>query len=243
MSNVLISIKNIKKVYDNNTTIRYKNLQIKDTGIVIIQGQSGSGKSTLFRIISGIERDILTDGEDAHFRVGNIDFITAKQKEIVNFRRKNIGFIFQDYGLLRDFTIEENITIYGSTSFDKKNSSINDLISKFFPEIQSKNIEEFKKKFPFQLSGGQQQRVALLRAILHEPSIILADEPTSNLDKDVENTILKKLQELSKKSSIILITHNESILNELGNKSEIYELKKRTNNTNRQDIFELDIKD
>ena len=221
---IIIKIKNIEKNYDGNTKIIYKDLEMHKTGIHIIQGPSGSGKSTLFNIISGIDRDIRKNSEDSEFKVDGIDFLEVSENFIADYRRENIGFVFQDYGLLRDFTVEENLQIYKSID------DIDTLLESFFKNDVTSTL---KKKFPFQLSGGQQQRVAFIRAILHEPKIILADEPTSNIDTEVSEAILNKIMELSESKCIIFITHNELIIEKLSQekiKPKIFKITKEEEN-------------
>lgn len=217
--NFSINLKNITKKYDNSTIIHYKNLEVKKTGFTIIQGDSGCGKSTLFNLLSGVDRKYNTF-ENSQFCVCGLDFLNAKKSEIIKMRRNKVGFVFQDYDLLQDFTIEENLRIY-----DSKKNDINDKIKKFFkelsgsnPKLFSENIDAFKKKFPFEISGGQKQRVALLRALSHEPEIILADEPTSNIDSTASKDVLETLYKSSSRSSIVIITHDENVLEYLNDK-------------------------
>lgn len=204
----LIEVKNLNKIYGSGEAevkaLKNINLNIEQGEFVAIVGQSGSGKSTLLHLIGGV--DIPSSGEVI---IDGKNIYKLKEKELSILRRRKLGFIFQFFNLIPVLTAQENIempVLLDNEKIDKK--YMNEL-------LRILGLEERKNNYPSQLSGGQQQRVSIGRALANKPSIILADEPTGNLD--VENTdkvmkILKKLKEDGK--LIIIVTHSLSLANE-----------------------------
>ncbi|HHD2753634.1 TPA: ABC transporter ATP-binding protein [Clostridium perfringens] len=204
MKNIL-SVENIEKYYGNkdNVTKAIDNINFKvDKGeFVGIMGPSGSGKTTLLNCISTI--DTVTTG---NIVINGKDITKLKSKQLEKFRRDELGFIFQDFNLLDTLTAYENIAL-ALTIQGKKPKEIDTLIKKV---AKSLGIEEILNKFPYQISGGQKQRVASARAIVTNPSLILADEPTGALDSKSARMLLDSFENLNKEleATILMVTHD-----------------------------------
>ncbi|MGV1063127.1 ABC transporter ATP-binding protein [Clostridium perfringens] len=204
MKNIL-SVENIEKYYGNkdNITKAIDNINFKvDKGeFVGIMGPSGSGKTTLLNCISTI--DNVTTG---NIVINGKDITKLKSKELEKFRRDELGFIFQDFNLLDTLTAYENIAL-ALTIQGKKPKDIDALIKKV---AKSLGIDGILNKFPYQISGGQKQRVASARAIVTNPSLILADEPTGALDSKSARRLLDSFESLNKdlEATILMVTHD-----------------------------------
>ena len=204
MKNIL-SVENIEKYYGNkdNITKAIDNINFKvDKGeFVGIMGPSGSGKTTLLNCISTI--DNVTTGSIV---INGKDITKLKAKELEKFRRDELGFIFQDFNLLDTLTAYENIAL-ALTIQGKKPKDIDALIIKV---AKSLGIDGILNKFPYQISGGQKQRVASARAIVTNPSLILADEPTGALDSKSARMLLDSFESLNKdlEATILMVTHD-----------------------------------
>lgn len=204
MNNIL-SVEKIEKYYGNkgNITKAISNISFKvDKGeFVGIMGPSGSGKTTLLNCISTI--DTVTTG---HIIINSQDITRLKAKNIEKFRRDELGFIFQDFNLLDTLTGYENIAL-ALTIQDRKASEIDELIKKIAGKLE---ITEVLKKYPFQMSGGQKQRVASARALVTDPALILADEPTGALDSKSARLLLDSFERLNKEfqATILMVTHD-----------------------------------
>ncbi|MGU8590367.1 ABC transporter ATP-binding protein [Clostridium perfringens] len=204
MKNIL-SVENIEKYYGNkdNITKAIDNINFKvDKGeFVGIMGPSGSGKTTLLNCISTI--DNVTTGSIV---INGKDITKLKSKELEKFRRDELGFIFQDFNLLDTLTAYENIAL-ALTIQGKKPKEIDDLIKKV---AKSLGIDGILNKFPYQISGGPKQRVASARAIVTNPSLILADEPTGALDSKSARMLLDSFESLNKNldATILMVTHD-----------------------------------
>lgn len=201
----ILKIKNLIKIYGEKETkvkaINNINLDINKGEFVVIVGKSGSGKSTLMHIMAGIETP--TSGEVI---IDNTKISSLNEKQRSLLRREKVGLIFQSYNLIPVLTVEENIKLPTINTNNKDEKYINELM-----ELLS--IKDRKNHLPNQLSGGQQQRVAIARALVNKPSIILADEPTGNLDTKTETEVLNILKKSQKKynQTVVMITHNMSI--------------------------------
>jgi len=205
----MITLKNVSKIYklEENDFIALKNinLNIKEGEFLAILGPSGCGKSTLMHIIGLL--DVPTGGKVI---VNNKDTADMSDDDISNLRNKFVGFIFQQFNLINKMNVLENIvlpTLYTRTKLDfNPLKRAEDLMNRF-------GIIEKKKSFPNKLSGGQQQRVAIARALINMPKIILADEPTGNLDSKTGNVILKLLKDLNGNDNItgVVVTHDVGI--------------------------------
>ena len=204
MKNIL-SVENIEKYFGNkdNITKAIDNINFKvDKGeFVGIMGPSGSGKTTLLNCISTI--DNVTTGSIV---INGKDITKLKAKELEKFRRDELGFIFQDFNLLDTLTAYENIAL-ALTIQGKKPKDIDALIKKV---AKSLGIDGILNKFPYQISGGQKQRVASARAIVTNPSLILADEPTGALDSKSARMLLDSFESLNKdlEATILMVTHD-----------------------------------
>ena len=169
---------------------------------VAVVGESGSGKSTLLNTLGAL--DTPTSGK---VYIDGKDIFSMRERKLTVFRRRNIGFIFQAFNLIPELTVEQNMIFPVLLDYQKPNK-------KYLEELLTVlNLKERRNHLPNQLSGGQQQRVAIGRALLTRPSLILADEPTGNLDSQNSSEVIALLKEASKKyaQTIIMITHNRSI--------------------------------
>ncbi|MCP8338911.1 ABC transporter ATP-binding protein [Clostridioides difficile] len=178
------------------------NLEINEGEFVAIIGKSGSGKSTLLHMIGGL--DIPTSGK---VYIDNKNIFTLKEEELAVFRRRKIGFIFQSYNLIPSLNVWENVVLpIGLDGREVDESFIKEL-------LKSLGLENKHDVLPNTLSGGQQQRVAIARALATRPAIILADEPTGNLDSKTSDEVMNILKSMSKKYSqtLVMITHDDSI--------------------------------
>lgn len=202
----LIEVKNLNKIYGSGEAevkaLKNINLNIEQGEFVAIVGQSGSGKSTLLHLIGG--GDISSSGEVI---IDGKNIYKLKEKELSILRRRKLGFIFQFFNLIPVLTAQENIempVLLDNEKIDKK--YMNEL-------LRILGLEEKKNNYPSQLSGGQQQRVSIGRALANKPSIILADEPTGNLDSKNSKEVLELLKYCAKKynQTLILITHDINI--------------------------------
>lgn len=202
----LIEVKNLNKIYGSGEAevkaLKNINLNIEQGEFVAIVGQSGSGKSTLLHLIGGV--DIPSSGEVI---IDGKNIYKLKEKELSILRRRKLGFIFQFFNLIPVLTAQENIempVLLDNEKIDKK--YMNEL-------LRILGLEERKNNYPSQLSGGQQERVSIGRALANKPSIILADEPTGNLDSKNSKEVLELLKYCAKKynQTLILITHDINI--------------------------------
>ncbi|WP_415335948.1 ABC transporter ATP-binding protein [Clostridium perfringens] len=204
MKNIL-SVENIEKYYGNKDNITKAidniNFNVDKGEFVGIMGPSGSGKTTLLNCISTI--DNVTTGSIV---INGKDITKLKAKELEKFRRDELGFIFQDFNLLDTLTAYENIAL-ALTIQGKKPKDIDALIKKV---AKSLGIDGILNKFPYQISGGQKQRVASARAIVTNPSLILADEPTGALDSKSARMLLDSFESLNKdlEATILMVTHD-----------------------------------
>ena len=202
----VVKVKDLSKIYTEGYTkvmaLRGVNLSVTEKEFIAIIGPSGSGKSTLLNLIGGLDKPY-----EGRVIVNNKDIYKMSDEELTIFRRREIGYIFQFYNLIPSITVKDNILL----PLELDNREVD---SKYLDEIVSfMNIKEMLNFYPSSLSGGQKQRVAIARALITKPSIILADEPTGNLDtktaKDVIN--LMKLSVLKYHQTLIMITHDPTI--------------------------------
>ena len=202
----LLEVKNISKTYGNGETAvkALKNVSfcVEKGEFLAIVGESGSGKSTLLNMIGALDAPtagkVIIDGKD---------IMAMKDNAATIFRRRNIGFIFQAFNLIPELTVEQNIVFPLLLDYQKPDQKYLDEL------LDVLNLENRRKHLPSQLSGGQQQRVAIGRALITRPSIILADEPTGNLDSQNSSEVIALLKDASRKygQTIIMITHNRVI--------------------------------
>lgn len=176
-------------------------LKIDKGEFVAIMGPSGSGKSTLLNLLSGMDK--VTSG---NILINGKDISTLNEESLAIFKRENIGFVFQNFNLLNSLTLKENIML--PLILDNKDPSF---IEKRADEIMRLfDIEDISSKYPYNVSGGQQQRAAVSRALMNDPSILFADEPTGNLDSRSSKVIMNCFTKLNKdlKSTILMVTHD-----------------------------------
>ena len=202
----LLEVKNISKTYGNGETAvkALKNVSfcVEKGEFLAIVGESGSGKSTLLNMIGALDAPtagkVIIDGKD---------IMAMKDDAATIFRRRNIGFIFQAFNLIPELTVEQNIVFPLLLDYQKPDQKHLDELLKVL------NLENRRKHLPSQLSGGQQQRVAIGRALITRPSIILADEPTGNLDSQNSSEVIALLKDAARRyeQTIIMITHNRVI--------------------------------
>ncbi len=206
---IIIDARNIKKTYRDNgvevEAVRGVDLTIRAGEFTAIVGPSGSGKTTFLNTISGLdspsEGDVILDGK----MLGALN-----GKQLSDLRRDNIGFIFQSYNLIPVLTVAENIEyIMMLQGIGAKERTIR--IKKILAEVE---LDGFEKRFPPQLSGGQQQRVAVARAMVSGPKLILADEPTANLDSKTSNNLLDMMKRLNQETGMTFLfsTHDPLIM-------------------------------
>lgn len=202
----LLEVNNICKTYGSGETavhaLKNVSFSVPKGEYVAIVGESGSGKSTLLNMIGAL--DTPTSGK---VTISGKDIFSTNDRELTIFRRRNIGFIFQAFNLIPELTVEQNIIFPVLLDYQKPDK-------KYLEELLTVlNLKERRNHLPSQLSGGQQQRVAIGRALMTRPSLILADEPTGNLDSQNSSEVIALLKNASKKyeQTIIMITHNRGI--------------------------------
>ena len=204
-----IEIKNLNKIYGKGEVevkaLNNINLEINEGEFVAIVGASGSGKSTLLHLLGGVDKP--SSGEVI---LNGTNMYSLKERELSILRRRKIGFVFQFFNLIPVLTAEENIEMPALLDGGKMDKEYKTELLKIL------GLEERKKHHPAQLSGGQQQRVSIGRALANKPSLILADEPTGNLDSKNSKEILELLKYSAKKyhQTLILITHDLAIAKE-----------------------------
>ncbi len=203
----LLEVKQLSKTYGSEETavraLKDVSFSVPKGEFVAVVGESGSGKSTLLNMIGAL--DTPTSGK---VFIDGRDIFAIKDSNLTIFRRRNIGFIFQSFNLIPELNVEQNIIFPVLLDYQKPDK-------KYLEELLTVlNLKERRHHLPSQLSGGQQQRVAIGRALITRPSLILADEPTGNLDTQNSSEVIALLKEASKKyeQTIVMITHNRSIV-------------------------------
>ena len=197
----MIQISSLNKVYKSKKRKKCKalddiNLTLEDNGLVFVLGKSGSGKSTLLNLIGGL--DSITSGKVV---VDGNNISNFKEKDFCDYRNTHIGFIFQDYHLIDELTVYDNIALSLNLCQIDDKERVKNALAKV-------DLAGYEDRYPTELSGGQQQRVAIARAIVKNPRIILADEPTGNLDTNTARSIIELLKQLSKDCLILIVSHN-----------------------------------
>ena len=202
----MLKVKNLKKYYNSDgvevRALDDVSFDVKNGEFISIVGASGSGKSTLLHLIGGL--DYPTSGKVI---IDDIDIYGLKDDARTIFRRRNIGFVFQSYNLLSMLNVYENIIIPFGLDGDKVDKKYVDYV------IDILEINDQKNKMPNELSGGQQQRAAIARALVTKPSLILADEPTGNLDSKSSSQVVYLLKKINKElgNTILMITHDDAV--------------------------------
>lgn len=202
----LLEVQSLSKTYGTGDiavhALKAASFSVPKGEFVVVVGESGSGKSTLLNLLGAL--DTPTSGKVC---IDGKDIFSMQDRELTVFRRRNIGFIFQSFNLIPELTVEQNIIFPVLLDYQKPNK-------KYLEELLTVlNLKERREHLPSQLSGGQQQRVAIGRALITRPSLILADEPTGNLDTQNTGEVISLLKEASKKyeQTIMMITHSRSI--------------------------------
>lgn len=203
---MLLEVNNLQKVYTSklggNKTEALKNVNfsVNEKEYVAIMGESGSGKTTLLNIIATFDKQ--TSG---NITLKGIDLSKLKDKDLATFRRENLGFVFQDFNLLDNFSVKDNILL----PLVLANKKYSDMESKLLKITKSLGIKELLNKYPYQISGGQKQRVAVARAIITNPTLVLADEPTGALDSKSTDQLLDVFDAINNAGhTIIMVTHS-----------------------------------
>lgn len=201
----MLQLRHIYKTYENDRhVLRDLNFEISEQGLYFIKGESGSGKTTLFRLLTAMSKP--TNGE---IKFKNWVISKLNSSEISEFR-KNIGIVFQDYKLIPDLTVFENIAL----PLKIQKISKSEIATKVSALSEQLKLNEFINEYPEHISGGQQQKSALARALINNPDLIIADEPTGNLDPQNSLETIRILSDYAKKGALVLVaTHDQQILN------------------------------
>lgn len=208
-STPLVQLQNLTKSYTegkhSRTILDNVNATFNAGEFIVLLGQSGSGKSTLLNLISGIDAP-----DEGEILVNNVAINHLSERKRTIFRREHIGFVFQFFNLIPTLTVFENITLPLQLNGGLNRTREREMITL----IEQVGLSHRQHAFPDRLSGGEQQRVAILRAIAHKPTVLLADEPTGNLDEDTGQRIIDLLLNLSRRSNqtLIMATHNPEII-------------------------------
>ena len=202
----LLEVSNVKKTYTSrlgeNTVEALKgvNFSVESGEYIAIMGESGSGKTTLLNILAALDRP--TSGEVC---LNGINLVSMKEKEISAFRRKNLGFVFQDFNLLDTFSLRDNIFLPLVLSGENYKT----MEAKLIPLAKKLGIEQLLDKYPYEVSGGQKQRAAAARALITNPALILADEPTGALDSKSTDELLSLFNTVNEDGqTIVMVTHS-----------------------------------
>lgn len=201
-----LEVNGLKKIYTGRNgansveALKNVNLSAEQGEFVAVMGESGSGKTTLLNILAAIDKPtvgkVILDG---------IDFSSVKENDIASFRRDNLGFVFQEFNLLDTFTLEDNIFL----PLVLAGKSYREMSVRLKPIAQRLGISELLKKYPYEVSGGQKQRAAVARAVITDPKLILADEPTGALDSKASDELLGLFGEINRDGhTVIMVTHS-----------------------------------
>lgn len=202
----MLEVQNIKKIYRSRfgknelEALKSINFTVEAGEYIAIMGESGSGKTTLLNILALLDRpssgNVILMGKDLQ---------EIKDSEMARFRRENLGFVFQDFNLLDNFTVKENILLPLVLSDEK----ISVMEEKLLKTAKKLNISDLLNKYPYEISGGQKQRTAIARALISDPKILLADEPTGALDSNSTRELLKVFKDLNQdRETILMVTHS-----------------------------------
>ena len=217
--NTIIEVNNVSKTFGKNGNLNQvldgANLKVEEGEFVSLMGASGSGKSTLLYLIGGLDRSF-----EGNISLCGQDIGSLKDKALSDLRLKNMGFVFQFYNLVMNLNVEDNILLPQTINGKKKSELKKDLDE----ILEITGLTEKRKALPSTLSGGQQQRVAVARAVLGNPKIILADEPTGNLDSKSSKEIMELFARLNKEKGLtfLQVTHSEKCA-EYGTRTVILE--------------------
>ena len=229
----ILEVKGLKKIYTTRfggnqvQALSNVSFSVEEGEYVAIMGESGSGKTTLLNILAALDKptngEVVLDGK-------------ISEKEISAFRRDNLGFVFQDFNLLDNFSIQDNIflpLVLARTSYV-------DMKKRMLPIVKKLKIEDILNKYPYEVSGGQKQRTAVARALITEPKLILADEPTGALDSRATDDLLGMFSQINKDGqTILMVTHSVKAASHAGRvlfikDGEVYHQIYRGNSTNQE---------
>lgn len=204
MQNIVVSLQDAIVKNENQVVLTHINFKVVNGDFIFLIGKTGTGKSSLLKVLYG---DLpLSDGNGS---ILGYDLVKLKDRDIPYLRRK-LGVVFQDFKLLTDRTIFDNLAFVLKATGWRSKEKINTRVSEVLSMV---NVGSDSKKFPFELSGGEQQRVAIARALLNNPELIIADEPTGNLDPETSQEIMSLFKELHKSGiSIIMATHDYNMI-------------------------------
>jgi cell division transport system ATP-binding protein len=203
----MIHFRDVSKHYENQTALRKITFSIEKGEMVFITGPSGSGKTTLLKLIYMAERP-----DEGTITVGEWESDNIRESHIALMRR-NIGVVFQDFRLLNNRNIFENVAL----ALRIRNTDEKEIKARVFESLKTVNLRHKADSYPQALSGGEQQRIAIARAIVSDPAIILADEPTGNVDPDTSAGILRTFKDINAHgSTILLATHNRDLFRNTG---------------------------
>lgn len=233
----MLEVKNIEKIYTTRfggnqvRALSNVSFSVEDGEYVAIMGESGSGKTTLLNILAALDKP--TKGEVI---LGGKNLAKVKEKELSAFRRNNLGFVFQDFNLLDTFSLRDNIFLPLVLS----GKGYREMEEKLEPLAKMLGIEKLLDKFPYEVSGGQKQRAAVARAVITDPELILADEPTGALDSKSADSLLKIFSELNASGqTILMVTHSVKAASNAGRvlfirDGEVFHQLYRGNSTNEE---------
>ena len=233
----ILEVKGLKKTYSTRLggnkveALKNVNFTVEEGEYVAIMGESGSGKTTLLNILAALDKptagSVILDGKDLS---------KIKEAAVSAFRRDNLGFVFQDFNLLDTFTLEDNIYL----PLVLAGKTYKEMSERLMPIAQTLGISDLLKKYQYEVSGGQKQRAAVARAIITNPKIILADEPTGALDSQSTDELLRMFSEVNTSGqTILMVTHSVKAASTAGrvlfiNDGEVYHQIYRGNNTDEQ---------
>lgn len=202
----ILEVNNLKKIYTTRfggnqvQALSNLNFSVEQGEYVAIMGESGSGKTTLLNILAALDKP--TGGE---VRLNGKNIVTIREKEISEFRRNNLGFVFQDFNLLDNFSLKDNILLPLVLS----SMAVREMEGRLMPIAQKLGIETLLEKYPYEVSGGQKQRAAVARALITKPQLILADEPTGALDSKATDGLLRLFNSINEDGqTILMVTHS-----------------------------------
>lgn len=200
----MIKLVNVNKYYQSGNerihAVRDFSVTFPEKGLVFILGPSGSGKSTLLNLLGGLDKP-----DEGEIWVENYNLAHLSKKEKNAYLNSYLGFVFQEYNILKDLTLKENISLPLEIQ-NIKAKKRKELLNKVIEDVELTGLENRKVS---QLSGGQKQRIAIARAVVKNPNLIIADEPTGNLDSETSTTIFELFKKLAKERLIIIVTHDE----------------------------------
>lgn len=202
---MLLEVKNVSKKYQQNgrefLAVNDVSLKVEKGELIAVCGHSGSGKSTLFHLISGLLKP-----EKGQILFENKDIIGKKDKEMAEYRNSEIGYILQGQSVLKNFTVIENVCLPFYVSKNKK-----DRYDKAMELLKTVGLEKYAETYPDQLSGGEMRRIAIARALINHPKLIIADEPTSNLDAENAVYIMELLKQISEEGIGVIFSSHDNI--------------------------------